>query len=372
MNGQHVGLLVKNLENIQGDERDIIILSVCYGPDAAGKMRMNFGPINMAGGEKRLNVAFSRAKHHMAVVSSIHSSDITNDFNEGAACFKNYLRYAEAVSEGRSDAATRVLHGLCRWHGVQEQVTEGPRDAAAEQLAAALVRNGFLVDRGVGQSHFRCDLAVRRQGEPTYRLGILIDGDAYYEQVDVLERDVMRPKLLQTFGWNVCQVFAKDWHQDRVRVLEYVMRRVTGDSDADADEIDAKASSMSEAPNLEGAASEEDGEELSLELESSPSAEHPLANAVEGVTPKDKVLNSAHADSTTRYFEFRSDTPNKFWEITLSGSRYSVRFGRIGAAGQESFKEFADESRARQDSKTLIRQKLAKGYLEVPRPGGAL
>jgi predicted DNA-binding WGR domain protein len=332
-------------------------------------MRMNFGPINMAGGEKRLNVAFSRAKHHMAVVSSIHFSDITNDFNEGAACFKNYLRYAEAVSEGRSDAATRVLHGLCRWHGTQEQEAEVPRDATSEQLAAALARNGLLVDRGVGQSHFRCDLAVRRPGEVTYRLGILVDGDAYYEQAEVLERDVMRPKLLQAFGWNVCQVFAKDWHQDRERVLEYVLRRVAGDLDADADEVDAKASSTSEATDYEGAAHEEDGEELSLELESSPSAEHPLADAVEVVTPHDdRALTSVQAVSTTRYFEFRTDTSNKFWEITLSGSRHSVRFGRIGAAGQESLKEFADENLARQDSEALIRQKLAKGYLEVAPP----
>ncbi|MCA9108244.1 MAG: hypothetical protein KDA83_22765, partial [Planctomycetales bacterium] len=92
--GQFVGLLVKNLENIQGDERDIIILSVCYGRPPTGKMRMNFGPINKSGGEKRLNVAFSRAKQYIAVVSSIESTEITNDYNDGANCLKSYLRYA--------------------------------------------------------------------------------------------------------------------------------------------------------------------------------------------------------------------------------------------------------------------------------------
>ena len=100
IDGQFVGLLVKNLENIQGDERDIIILSVCYGYGPNGKMLMNFGPINKSGGERRLNVAFSRAKHHMAIVSSIQFADITNDYNDGANCLKNYLRYAEAVSTG--------------------------------------------------------------------------------------------------------------------------------------------------------------------------------------------------------------------------------------------------------------------------------
>ncbi len=113
--GQFVGLLVKNLENIQGDERDIMILSVCYGYGPNGKMLMNFGPINKSGGERRLNVAFSRAKHHMAIVSSIQHADITNDYNDGANCLKNYLRYAEAVSTGNRDASHRVLHGMSRW-----------------------------------------------------------------------------------------------------------------------------------------------------------------------------------------------------------------------------------------------------------------
>jgi len=92
------GLFVKNLENVQGDERDIILMSVCYGHDAGGRMLMNFGPINQRGGEKRLNVIFSRAKHHMALVSSIRHRDITNEYNDGANSLKNFLHYAEAGS----------------------------------------------------------------------------------------------------------------------------------------------------------------------------------------------------------------------------------------------------------------------------------
>ena len=106
---QFVGLLVKNLENIQGDERDVIIMSVCYGPARDGKIRMNFGPINLSGGHKRLNVAFSRARCQMALVSSIRSADITNDYNEGANCLKNYLRYAEAASIGDVEIASQIL-----------------------------------------------------------------------------------------------------------------------------------------------------------------------------------------------------------------------------------------------------------------------
>src|SRR5205823_7098815 len=103
--GQFAGLLVKNLENIQGDERDLVILSVCYGHGPNGKMLMNFGPINQTGGERRLNVAFSRARQHMVLVASIQHHDITNDYNDGARCLKNYLRYADALSRGDSAAA---------------------------------------------------------------------------------------------------------------------------------------------------------------------------------------------------------------------------------------------------------------------------
>src|SRR5690606_4872267 len=127
--GQFVGLLVKNLENIQGDERDVIILSVCYGRPPQGKMRMNFGPIKKSGGEKRLNVAFSRAKRHMAIVSSIESTEITNEYNDGANCLKNYLRYAEATSVGDAATAQRILHGLSRWNDAPAE--EPPVDVVA-------------------------------------------------------------------------------------------------------------------------------------------------------------------------------------------------------------------------------------------------
>ncbi len=222
--GQFVGLLVKNLENIQGDERDIIILSVCYGYGPNGKMLMNFGPINKSGGERRLNVAFSRAKHHMAVVSSIQSADITNDYNDGAACLKNYLRYAEAVSTGNSEASHRVLRGMSRWQATSEDPGSEPDEPLAVQIAAALKAKGYIVDRAVGQSHFRCDLAVRRDEETVYRLAILLDNDSYYDQSDLLERDLMRPKLLRDFGWKVTFVLAKNWYEDRAAVLERLDR----------------------------------------------------------------------------------------------------------------------------------------------------
>lgn len=216
--GQFMGLLVKNLENIQGDERDIIILSVCYGPDPAGKIRMNFGPINMSGGEKRLNVAFSRAKHCMALVASMRSSAITNEYNDGANCLKNYLKYAEACSAGQTSAVANVLQRLSG-RTEQEQQGDVRSERLVEEIATALLEQGLQVDRNVGQSHFRCDLAICADGDAEYRLGILTDSNAWYVQEDLLERELMKPQLLTAFGWNIMVVLARDWYHDRELVL---------------------------------------------------------------------------------------------------------------------------------------------------------
>lgn len=223
--GQFTGLLVKNLENIQGDERDIVILSVCYGPDPNGRIRMSFGPINMSGGEKRLNVAFSRAKQHMALVTSIKSADITNDYNDGANCLKNYLKYAEACSTGHSQIVDSVLQTLS---GSQhhDTLTDDRHDTVVEELADWFSEQGYRVDRNVGQSHFRCDLAVCQPQDSCYQLGLLVDTHAWYAQPDLLERELMKPRLMQDFGWHVHVVLAKDWYQDRDQVLTEIRDRL--------------------------------------------------------------------------------------------------------------------------------------------------
>ncbi|QOF81192.1 AAA domain-containing protein [Variovorax sp. 38R] len=219
---QFCGLFIKNLENVQGDERDIIILSICYGPNPEGRMLMNFGPINQRGGEKRLNVIFSRAKHHMAVVSTIRHEAITNDHNEGAAALKNFLRYAECLSRGDEDTARRVLEGmnpLARGHVARQART----DDVTAQIAQALRARGHAVDEQVGQSRFRCDLAVRASGQGHYALGILVDGAAQDgHRHNVLERYVSRPRILDAFGWQVMQVLAKDWLHAPGAVLDQV------------------------------------------------------------------------------------------------------------------------------------------------------
>jgi predicted DNA-binding WGR domain protein len=355
--GQFVGLLVKNLENIQGDERDVIIISVCYAPGPTGKMLMNFGPINQTGGERRLNVAFSRAKQHMVLVSSIHSPAITNDYNDGARCLKNYLRYAEAASCGDLDALTRVLRDLA-WTREPERPAEAG-DAVVRDVAAALRDRGCLVDFRRGQSHFRCDLAARREQDAAYRLGVLVDTAAHYAQTDVIERDVLKPQLLRSFGWTVARVLTKDWHERRGAVLKQLDRLLAGERDdaaADAAEEEPATSAVAGEPSAAAPTPSGAAEKVSVLPRSESTGQAQIA------APAPRSSGPA---GISRYLEYRDGSSHKFWEIKVAGNQHTVRFGRIGADGQSKTKSFDDASGAERDALRLIREKLAKGYVEA-------
>ncbi|HUF99703.1 MAG TPA: AAA domain-containing protein [Ilumatobacter sp.] len=203
--GEFVGLFVKNLENVQGDERDIIVMSVCYARDAAGRMRMNFGPINQSGGERRLNVIFSRAKRHMAIVSSIDGAAITNIHNDGAAHLARFLTFAAAESR-RDGAGTSVTKALLTSPRPPVVSAAG---TIADQIADALRTKGHTVDTGVGRSEFTIDVAVRAAGGDGYSLGVLVEpggGDA-----TATARLVAEAGVLDAAGWNITRVLAVEW-----------------------------------------------------------------------------------------------------------------------------------------------------------------
>ena len=225
---QVVGLFVKNLENVQGDERDIILMSVCYGPDRDGRMVMNFGPINQEGGEKRLNVIFSRARVHMAIVSSIDGSAITNTYNDGANTLRRFLEYAAAVSKGDADGAAAVMTSF---RDRRAQESAGRPDAVTGQLAAALRQRGLTVTERVGQSGFRVDLAVRRPEDDEHRVAILIDRPERVAGQAVTERVLGHPSVLRATGWRVVNVLTKDWHDRPDAAVEAVERALAGDAD---------------------------------------------------------------------------------------------------------------------------------------------
>ncbi|MFV0527038.1 MAG: AAA domain-containing protein [Acidimicrobiales bacterium] len=220
---EFVGLFVKNLENVQGDERDLIIMSVCYGPDPDGRIRMTFGPINNAGGERRLNVIFSRARRHMAVVSSMRGSAITNRHNDGAAHLAGFLTYAEAESRGHLTESAAQLRSLAI--GAEPgRVVRAEPGRVVGALAAGLRERGWTADVGVGRSAFRVDLAIAVNG--AYRLGVLIEPgpDTGSAPGDVLvpARYVAEAGVLRAFGWPIIRVPLSDWFTDPGRVIDRV------------------------------------------------------------------------------------------------------------------------------------------------------
>jgi hypothetical protein len=249
---QVVGLFVKNLENVQGDERDVILMSVCYGPDADGRMVMNFGPINQEGGEKRLNVIFSRARVHMAIVSSIDADAITNTYNDGANTLRRFLDYAAALSRGDPTSAGSALAAF------RDRRTTDPAERTTSpvigQLAVALRARGLVVSERVGQSAFRVDLGVRRPEDHEYRVAVLIDHAARVAAQPLAERLIGHPAILRATGWRVVPVLAKDWFDDATAVVDRVARAVEDSREAATDADSAVAARVRE--ELEQAAAE--------------------------------------------------------------------------------------------------------------------
>ena len=204
---------VKNLENVQGDESDVILFSVGYAPDENGRFTMNFGPLNISGGERRLNVAITRAREQVIVFSSIHGSQI--DAGEdgrthavGATHLKAFLEYAE---RGGSSSVAGKAGG-------------GKNGNFGDAVAAFLEEKGYQVDRDVGCGDYRVDIAVRDPDDSgKYLMGIECDGPSYAGQRTAQDRDVNRPGVLRGLGWRTCRVWSVDWAFDRARSEQHLL-----------------------------------------------------------------------------------------------------------------------------------------------------
>jgi len=334
---QFNGLFVKNLENVQGDERDVIILSICYAPGRDGKMLMNFGPINQRGGEKRLNVIFSRARHRMAVVSTIQAEAITNVHNDGAAALRAFLQFAQASARGEFERAQAVLGALNP--GAREAFTgSAGADRIREAIASAMRERGHVVHEHVGRSKFRCDLAVADPDGDGYALGILLDSPDAPPQ-DTMERYVFRPGILRSFGWRVIDVPGRDWLSDPQAVLSRIIAALSG-----VVEPEDEPMAFDSLPGV---------------LEPGPGEPPPARTS--GASEPGPV---ASADATARRFRFEQGTSRKFWRIALAGAELTVTFGRIGSTGQSNVKTFETVDRAMREMEKLVSEKLRKGYVE--------
>ncbi len=204
-------IFIKNLENVQGDERDVILFSVGYGPDKEGKISMNFGPLNLVGGERRLNVAVTRSRYEMMVFSSLHARDIdlrrTNA--KGVKGLHRFLDYAE--------------------HGTLVKNAYAGEEAMAEkvitlQIARRLEAEGLKVKTFVGNSRFKVNIAiVDPHDERRYLLGILLDDKLYHAIPTMSDREIVQPSVLKSLGWNVKRVWTLDWFDRPKHVIDNIL-----------------------------------------------------------------------------------------------------------------------------------------------------
>lgn len=217
---------VKNLEMVQGDERDHMIFSVGYGPAQDGTISTNFGPLNKSGGERRLNVAVTRAKEKITVVCSMLPGDIdlSGSNSTGAQHFKNYLEYAQKGEQAlaRNDQVTDTLDF----------------DSSFEEAVyEALEEEGYDVVSQVQSSSYSIDLAIKHPNRPgKYVLGIECDGAAYHSSKTARDRDRTRQMVLENLGWTIHRIWSPDWASNREREMQKINERVdsllTGTSDS--------------------------------------------------------------------------------------------------------------------------------------------
>ncbi|WP_030543460.1 DUF3320 domain-containing protein [Streptomyces albus] len=197
------GFFVKNLESVQGDERDVMIMSIGYGPDEHGKLGLNFGPINKDGGWRRLNVAVTRARYRMEVVASFHGGALADSANESVQHLKRYLAYAE---NGPAVLAQDVV-----------QDEDAAPDSPFEESVLAVLRGwGYRVQPQVGVAGYRIDIGVRHPELPgSYALGIECDGAMYHSSRTARDRDRLREQVLAGLGWRLHRIWGTDWYRGR-------------------------------------------------------------------------------------------------------------------------------------------------------------
>ena len=209
-------LFIKNLENVQGDERDVILFSVGYGPDAEGRVSMNFGPLNRAGGERRLNVAVSRARYEMIIFSTLRSDmiDLNRTSSIGVAGLKRFLEYAEKGTK-------RILN-------TSTNIRTSEEETSIEKIIADKLRSlGYTVHTDIGCSGYKIDIGIVDTQTPSnYQLGIICDGKNYRRTKTVRDREIVQNNVLKALGWNICRIWTMDWWEKPDEVIASIQTAI--------------------------------------------------------------------------------------------------------------------------------------------------
>jgi len=209
-------VFVKNLESVQGDERDIIYFSLTYGPDPSGRLAItSFNQLTRQGGERRLNVAITRARHEMRVFSSFRAEqlDLARTSAKGIHDLKHFLEFAERGARALVESDTGSQGGF-----------ESPFEQA---VARALEQRGWRVQTQIGVSAFRIDLGIVDPDAPgRYLAGVECDGATYHRSATARDRDKLREQVLRGLGWEIVRVWSTDWWLNPARTLDKLDARL--------------------------------------------------------------------------------------------------------------------------------------------------
>ncbi|GAB2897290.1 DUF3320 domain-containing protein [Microvirgula curvata] len=204
-------VFVKNLESVQGDERDIMYFSITYGPGIDGSMPMNFGPLNQQGGERRLNVAITRARQELRVFGSFQPEqmDLSRTQALGVRDLKHFLEFADRGARALGEAVVGSI---------------GDFDSLFEKsVSATLAEKGWILHSQVGVSAFRIDLGVVDPDAPgRYLAGVECDGATYHRSATARDRDKLREQVLRGLGWEILRIWSTDWWIDMPGTVEKI------------------------------------------------------------------------------------------------------------------------------------------------------
>lgn len=225
-NNEDTSIFIKNLENVQGDERDIIIFSIGYARNEYGKVVAHFGPLSTEGGENRLNVAVTRAKEKIYVVTSIEPEEllVEGTKNAGPKIFKSYLKYVRAVSNKKNKEVQYILDSFKP--ALPQTKEEVVLNQIEDEIKEELVKLGYDVEINLGNTNYKLSLAVYDKKLDRYLLGIECDYAAYKSSDSILERDVYRNKFLESRGWNIMRVWSRDWWLNKDKVINNIVKQI--------------------------------------------------------------------------------------------------------------------------------------------------
>ena len=227
--GEDQSLFIKNIENVQGDERDIIIFSIAYSKDIkTGRVANRFGMLNQDGGENRLNVAISRAKIKMYIIQSIEAEqlNIESTKNIGPKLFKQYLQYSRSISNGDKEESTSILNYLnIEKKGIDnEDIFDSPFE---EEVCEKLRNKNYEVHTQIGDSGYRIDLAIYDVTTSSYILGIECDGAMYHSSISARERDIFRQNFLESRGWIIHRIWSRKWWENQDKEIEKIEEKIS-------------------------------------------------------------------------------------------------------------------------------------------------